>query len=78
MKHTFENDNGDIIYQCEKIDKTVVIPFIIDYLNNNPKDTVYHLINGIYTDFYSITPHNNKPSKEIQKGNKTYYKSLEL
>ena len=76
MKNIFENDNGEIIYQCEKVDKTIIIPFIIDYLNNNPKDTVYHLINDNYSQFYSVNPKNNVASLEVQKGNKTYYKSL--
>ncbi len=78
MKHTFENDNGDLLFEYENVknNKDEIKTKIIEYINNNPSDTIYHLINGDYSQFYSMNPKNNKPSLEITKDNKTYYKAL--
>lgn len=82
MKHKFENDNGDLLFEYENVNnnnnKKEIKAKIIEYINNNPSDTIYHLINGDFSQFYSMNPKNNKPSLEITKGNKTYYKTLEL
>ena len=81
MKHKFENDNGDLLFEYENVknNKEEIKAKIIEYINNNPSDTIYHLINGDYSQFYSMNPKNNKPSLEIIKnGCSTYYKALEL
>lgn len=72
----------------DKFDSQKIKKAIIKHIKSNPTDTIEHCkeypknsvnryLGYEIIAFYEVNPKNNKVSKCILKGEKTYYKSIE-
>ncbi len=88
MEHSLYSHNQNmIVVFFTKYDKVQIKAAIIEYLTDNPTDTLEHCkeynkkdIKRYYgneiINIYEVNPNNCQPSLCIQRGNKTYYKNI--
>lgn len=77
-KHKFIDDNNNLIFSCTTTldKKDEIIGLIKSYLKENIYGCVDHYINDDFVRRYSNNPKTFKPSLEIDKSDKPYYKLL--
>ena len=88
MKHYIKDDEN-LNVEFETFDATKMTELIINHLKANPDAMITHekeynaenkkkYYGNEIIDFYESNPKTGEPSKVIIKGNKTYYKTVEL
>lgn len=88
MEHSLYSHNQEVVVVFfTKYDKAQIKAAIIEHLTDNPTDTLEHCKEYSKTDIkryygneiiniYEVNPNNGQPSLCVQRGNKTYYKSI--
>lgn len=76
MKHRFINER-DEVYTCDTLkEKAKIINSIKFHLLFSRNGCVDHYIDENFVCRYSNNPKTGKPCREIDRGNKTYYRSI--